>query len=119
MTRTVTLETIDHGPVTFDEPPWCVGHHGQHEIYRTDITHNSVRVKSGTTTETKGWLPMLTVHISWRPFRELVPVISLVLDAEGDFQAEDGRRISEGLVTAAMRIEAVAAEAIRLRDGIA
>jgi hypothetical protein len=112
---TITIDTIDHGPVEVDEPAWCIGHHWQRDIGRDDITHRSIRVKSGTDTETRDWLPMLTACISWAPFRELVPVISLVLDAEGDFVAEDGRRIAEGLRLAATRVEALAVEALRLR----
>ncbi|MFF7973851.1 DUF6907 domain-containing protein [Streptomyces sp. NPDC007905] len=119
--RRWTLDTIDHGPVEVECPPWCIGHGWQvgAGIGRNDITHRSVRVKAGTVTDADRWLPMLAACISWAPFRELVPVISLVLDAEGDYQAEDGRHIAEGLRVAACRIEALATEAIRLRGEIA
>lgn len=115
--RTVTLDTIDHGPVTFTCPAWCSGHGWQvgAGIGRNDITHNSVRVKAGTFTEADEWLPVLAAQVSWAPFREQVPVISLLLDVEGDFAAEDGRHIAEGLRVAASQIEALATEAIRLR----
>ncbi|MFJ3719051.1 DUF6907 domain-containing protein [Streptomyces sp. NPDC090057] len=118
--RRWALDTIDHGTVTVECPPWCIGHGWQvgAGIGRDDITHRSVRVKAGTVTDDDRWLPMLAAHISWAPFRELVPVISLVLDAEGDYQAEDGRHIAEGLRVAASRIEALATEAIRLRGEI-
>lgn len=118
--RTVVIDTVDHGRVELDEPAWCVGHGAElgRDVYRDDVTHNSVRVKAGAVTESLGWLPMLTAYVSWAPFRELVPVISLVLDAEGDVAAEDGRLVAEGLRLAASRIEALAAEAIRLRGEI-
>ncbi|MER6402983.1 hypothetical protein ABT269_05505 [Streptomyces viridosporus] len=118
--RTVTLDTLDSGPVTFDCPAWCIGHAWQEGaiVGRNDITHRSVRVKAGTVTETRDWLPMLTAWVSWAPFAELVPVISLVLDAEGDYQAEDGARIAEGLRLAASRIERIATEALRLRQDV-
>ncbi|MFF7854127.1 DUF6907 domain-containing protein [Streptomyces sp. NPDC007904] len=118
--RTVTVDTVDHGQVQLDEPVWCIGHGTEMgvEVHRDDITHNSVRVKAGAVTESKGWVPMLTAYISWAPFRELVPVISLVLDAEGDFPAEDGRNVAEGLRVAASRIEQIATEAIRLRGEV-
>lgn len=118
--RTVSLETVDHGLVELDEPAWCIGHGTEMGVplYRQDITHRSVRVKAGTVTESHDWLPMLTAYVSWAPYRELVPVISLVLDAEGDFPAEDGRHVAEGLRVAASRIEKIAAEAIRLRGEI-
>jgi len=38
-----------------------------------------------------------------------------VLDAEGDYPAEEGPRIAEGLRLAASRIEQLATEALRLR----
>ncbi|MFI1376877.1 DUF6907 domain-containing protein [Streptomyces longwoodensis] len=114
----VVLHTVDHGRVELDEPAWCIGHGAEmgREVHRDDITHNSVRVKAGAVTEADEWLPMLTAHVSWAPFRELVPVISLVLDVEGDYPAEDGRHIAEGLRLAATRIEQVATEALRLRS---
>ncbi|KMS81806.1 hypothetical protein ACH49_01355 [Streptomyces leeuwenhoekii] len=116
--RTVTLDTVDHGQVQLDEPAWCIGHGTEmgRPVYRDDITHNSVRVKAGAVTESQGWMPMLTAYVSWAPFREVVPVISLVLDAEGDFAAEDGRAVAEALRVAASRVEQIATEAIRLRD---
>ncbi|MEV6835522.1 hypothetical protein AB0N17_13560 [Streptomyces sp. NPDC051133] len=119
--RRWTLDTVDYGPVEVECPAWCVGHGSERdgETYRGDITHNSVRVKAGTALDDDEWVPVMTACISWAPFRELVPVISLVLEAEGDFAAEDGRHIAEGLRLAATRVEALAVEAIRLREGIA
>lgn len=113
--RRIVLDTIDHGRVEVEEPAWCIGHHWQRDIGRNDITHRSVRVKAGTATDADEWVPMLTAYISWAPFCELVPVISLVVDVEGDFAAEDGRHIAEGLRLAATRVEALATEALRLR----
>ncbi|MFF9215496.1 DUF6907 domain-containing protein [Streptomyces viridosporus] len=38
--RTVTLPTIDHGPVTLPEPSWCTGHaHHDPESTRADLAH--------------------------------------------------------------------------------
>ncbi|MQY32610.1 hypothetical protein SRB17_05640 [Streptomyces sp. RB17] len=111
------LQTMDHGRVEVECPSWCIGHGWQMGggIGRNDITHRSVRVKAGTATDADEWLPMLTACISWAPYTEQVPVISLVLDVEGDFPAEDGRHIAEGLRLAATRVEALATEALRLR----
>lgn len=36
--RTVTVNTVDHGPVTFTCPPWCVADHQDCEA-RADILH--------------------------------------------------------------------------------
>ncbi|MGW7343996.1 DUF6907 domain-containing protein [Streptomyces sp. NPDC054854] len=37
--RTVTVPTLDHGPVTMPEPAWCAGHTGQGPEYRADLHH--------------------------------------------------------------------------------
>ncbi|WP_406171193.1 DUF6907 domain-containing protein [Streptomyces sp. NBC_00996] len=36
--RTVTIRTVDHGPVTIPEPSWCAGRHPDGGA-RVDITH--------------------------------------------------------------------------------
>lgn len=37
---TVTLVTVDHGPVTMPEPTWCAGHADHRpETYRVDLDH--------------------------------------------------------------------------------
>ncbi|WP_369778054.1 hypothetical protein [Streptomyces sp. R33] len=37
--RTVTVPTLDHGPVTLPEPDWCAGHVGQPVEVRADLHH--------------------------------------------------------------------------------
>ncbi|WP_228979681.1 hypothetical protein [Streptomyces sp. DH12] len=37
--RTVTVQTLDHGPVTVAEPGWCTGHVDQPVENRTDLCH--------------------------------------------------------------------------------
>lgn len=37
--RTVTVQTLDHGPVTLPEPSWCAGHTDQKHGFRVDLTH--------------------------------------------------------------------------------
>lgn len=37
--RTVTVETLDHGPVTLPEPSWCTGHAAQPVELRADLCH--------------------------------------------------------------------------------
>ncbi|MFJ6846424.1 DUF6907 domain-containing protein [Streptomyces griseoluteus] len=115
MIRTITLDTIDHGPVTFEEPPWCIGHHWQRDIGRNDITHRSVRVKAAVDTESHGLLPVLNGWVSWAPFAELVPRVAVEVDVQGDFEAEDITQVVQGLQLAGARLEKLAAEAIRLR----
>ncbi|GHH38156.1 DUF6907 domain-containing protein [Streptomyces candidus] len=42
--RTVTIQTADHGGVTFPEPGWCLG---DHEVggYRADLSHTGREVQ--------------------------------------------------------------------------
>lgn len=120
MSRTIVIDTVDHGPVEIVEQPWCIGHAAELGglTSRDDITHNSVRVKAGADTDRHGWLPMMHARISWAPFRELVPIVSVVLDVENDFAAEDVPHVMQGLADAIRRLDQVATEAIRLRGEI-
>ncbi|MFI8303702.1 DUF6907 domain-containing protein [Streptomyces sp. NPDC085927] len=120
MVRTVTLDTLDSGPVSFDCPAWCIGHGWQEgaTVGRNDITHNSVRVKAAVDTESYGLMPVLTARISWAPFVELVPRVAVEVDLVGDFEAEEIAGVAGALRTAAARLENVAAEALRLRGDV-
>lgn len=120
MSRTIVLNTLDHGLVELDEPSWCVGHGLEmgRPVYRHDLTHNSVRVKAGAVTEAHGWVPMMNAQISWAPFVELVPVVTLELSVQHDFPAEDVAHVVQGLADCIKRLEQVAAEAVRLRGEV-
>jgi hypothetical protein len=118
--RTVTLDTIDFGPVTFDEPAWCIGHGWQlgQGIGRNDVTHNSVRVKASADTFSYGVQSLMRTWMSWAPFVELVPRVVVELDLSAEYEAEEVTHIAGVLRTAAVRLEKVAAEAIRLRGDV-
>ncbi|MER8008117.1 hypothetical protein [Streptomyces sp. NPDC094149] len=120
MSRLVTLDTIDHGPVTFDCPAWCIGHGWQvgAGIGRNDITHNSVRVKTVVNTEQHGLLPLLAGRVSWAPFAELFPLVDVEMYLQNSLPAEDITKVAQGLRSAAIRLERLAAEAIRLRGEV-
>jgi len=120
VSRLVTLNTMDHGPVTFDCPPWCIGHAWQPDgaIGRNDIAHNSVRVKAGVDTEGHGWLPLMAARISWAPFVELFPIVTVEMYVGHDFAAEDIGNFNRGLQLVQKRLEQLAAEAIRLRSDL-
>ncbi|MGW6979966.1 DUF6907 domain-containing protein [Streptomyces sp. NPDC054932] len=36
--RTVTVQTLDHGPITIPEPDWCLGHGGPPDVL-VDVHH--------------------------------------------------------------------------------
>lgn len=65
---TVTLDTLDHGRITIDEPVWCTGHDGEQIVQRVDVTHVGVTV----TGEYAG-VEFLPARISWAPFAQLQP----------------------------------------------
>ena len=118
--RTVTLDTLTHGPVTFTCPDWCVGHGWQMAatIGRDDITHNSVRVKAAADTYSHGYETVLRVWMSWAPFVELVPRVRVEVDLVGDYEAEEIGHLAGALRTAATRMEQVAAQAIAVRGDV-
>lgn len=65
---TVTLDTLDAGRITIDEPVWCTGHDGEQVVQRVDVTHVGVTV----TGEYAG-VEFLPACISWGPFAQLRP----------------------------------------------
>ena len=40
--RTVTVHTLDHGPVTLTCPAWCTGEHDESDVFRVDLAHDGV-----------------------------------------------------------------------------
>ncbi|MEV8036750.1 hypothetical protein [Streptomyces sp. NPDC086182] len=118
--RTITLDTIDRGPVVVPEPGWCRGHEGELPEYFADITHNTRIVRAAATTDRHGTVPLLQVHISHAPYRERFPephpVISVVLDCKQDFVAEDIAELIEGLRSVERILAYTSVEAKRLRE---
>ncbi|MGV9242635.1 DUF6907 domain-containing protein [Streptomyces sp. NPDC003710] len=121
MPRTATVRTLDHGEITIPEPAWCIGHHWQPKPARADITHNSVRVKATAMTAGHGLLEIFQAHVSHAPYAELQPephpIVTVQLDIELSFDAEDVPKVVQALHVAAMRLDRLADEALRLRGG--
>ncbi|MFM9656722.1 DUF6907 domain-containing protein [Streptomyces scabiei] len=64
--RTVTVHTVDHGPLTLPEPSWCAGAHEDGGA-RVDITH--VGTEHVLTLPTRrGPVVSLSVSLESRPF---------------------------------------------------
>ncbi|MFD8453906.1 DUF6907 domain-containing protein [Streptomyces coelicoflavus] len=118
--RTVVLETIDHGQVEVECPDWCIGHGWQvgAGIGRNDIVHKSVTVKAASDTYSYGYVSLLRVWMAWAPFVELVPRVSVEVDVQGDYEAEEIGHLAGALRTAANRMEAVAEHAIQIRGDV-
>jgi hypothetical protein len=116
----VTLQTLDAGEITIDEPRWCLGHHGEQVVHRADITHNGRRVTASAETE-RGTVDILDARISHAPYAELQPephpVISVTVDIEDTFTDEDARQVAHGLNVAGLRLARLVADAARLQRG--
>lgn len=69
MTTTRTVNTIDHGPVTFTEPFWCTGLHPDGD-YRADIAHQGEEIALVVETPCHGEVRMLSASLYRAPFSE-------------------------------------------------
>lgn len=116
---TVTLQTLDHGEVTIDEPVWCTGHDGEDVGYLADVTHNGAHTTAPIVTARYGPSNIMTAYISHAPHAvqqpEPHPVLSVELSEHGDLDVPDGRTLARGLRIAAARIERALDDLARLR----
>ncbi|WP_406199232.1 hypothetical protein OG331_22985 [Streptomyces sp. NBC_01017] len=90
---TVTLQTLDHGEITIDEPRWCTGHDGEQIVQRVDVTHVGRKVAAEVETDA-GAVEFLPACISWGPFAELRPEPYPLADVD-DFPAMDPAQLRE------------------------
>lgn len=114
LSRTVTVPTRDHGPVTVGEPDWCTGSEEEHQPggYRVDITHASPDHEFTTSTN-HGTVVVLRACFEQRPFTERppghVPFVNVEMD--GDWYphgSDDLRRLSGSLTAHADRLRELA-----------
>ncbi|MFG2837046.1 DUF6907 domain-containing protein [Streptomyces zaomyceticus] len=63
MNRTITLSTLDHGPVSLPEPGWCTGHANRVPGYRIDLTHTGAEHTFAFASDT-----LLVAMLSQDPF---------------------------------------------------
>ncbi|MGW1278035.1 DUF6907 domain-containing protein [Streptomyces tsukubensis] len=69
--RTVTVPTLDHGPLSLICPSWCAEPHDQAE-YRVDITHAGPDTPlTGDTS--RGTATILTAWLEQRPYTHRPP----------------------------------------------
>lgn len=113
---TVTLQTLDHGEITIEEPAWCVGHGGQLVGSRADITHDGRPTVAELETD---WGPVefLRAHITHAPFLELRPELQPTVSVE-DFPLMDPpqlRQLAAELALYADRLRSLAAELENVR----
>ncbi|MFF3377170.1 DUF6907 domain-containing protein [Streptomyces sp. NPDC002680] len=113
---TVTLQTLDCGEVTVDEPAWCLGHDGEQVVQRVDITHVGRTVAAEVETD-GGTIEFLPARIAWGPFAELRPEPYPLADVD-DFPAMGPGQLREFAAELALhagRLYALSNELDRLR----
>ncbi|MFJ2741855.1 DUF6907 domain-containing protein [Streptomyces sp. NPDC087440] len=96
---TVTVHTVDHGPVTIPEPAWCLGVH-EAEAYRVDIEHQGVEVVVKVATPCHGEVTALSMALVQRPFSSTERRVMAAVDLGGEWHEFDGAamvRLSEEL----------------------
>ncbi|MER6435448.1 hypothetical protein ABT275_03665 [Streptomyces sp. NPDC001185] len=117
---TVTLQTDDHGEIVLPEPAWCTGHDDDTIGTLADVTHNGRHVRAGSIGH-RGYVDFLDAFITHAPYLakrpEPYPVVSVNLDLNADLDPDGATRAAHGLRAAALRLERLAGEARRLRNG--
>jgi hypothetical protein len=112
---TVTLDTLDQGRITIDEPEWCTGHDGEQIVQRVDITHVGTTVAG----EFAG-VEFLPACIAWGPFGELRPEPYPLADVD-EFPGMDPaqlRQLAAEVGLHAGRLYSKANELDRIRRGM-
>lgn len=112
---TVTVETDDHGPVTFTEPAWCAGGH-VHGVSRADISHegpDAAAVVDG--------MPFLRANLTHAPYLAEEPEPHPVAYVEGveagSFDAAGLADLADSLVAFAVGPLHQLVERLQLLEG--
>ncbi|MFF4360845.1 DUF6907 domain-containing protein [Streptomyces sp. NPDC001604] len=107
---TVTLDTLDAGRITVDEPVWCTGHDGEQIVDRVDVTHVGVTV----TGEYAG-VEFLPARIAWAPFAVRQSEILVDVDEFPGMTPDELRELGAEVGLHAGRLYSKANELDRLR----
>lgn len=116
MNRTVTLHTLDHGPVTLPEPSWCLGHADHVLCDRVDLSHTGAEHRLAFGSD-----DLLVVMLGQDPYAK-VPErrgTGLYVEQTGwaaTLDHEGVRRLAATLTVHAMRLRQFADQLARLGD---
>lgn len=81
---TVTIQTVDHGPVVLPEPSWCAGGH-RDGVHRADIHHQGTEHAASIDVPGTGRVPFLTAFLSQYPFAEHASrAVTAAVEIEGE-----------------------------------
>lgn len=86
---TVTVQTLDHGPVTIPEPAWCLGDH-ETESYREDIEHQGEEVRATVPTACHGTVTAVAMSLVQRPFSPSERRTLAAVYVDGEWHEFDG-----------------------------
>lgn len=112
--RTVTVRTLDRGPVAVPEPPWCLGEHPQGE-HLTNLFHSGPETAL-TLPATRRPVTVLAACLEQRPFTGQTPPgrgTFATVEAAGDWHPMDPaglRSLAVRLEVHAVQLRALAAE---------
>lgn len=108
---TVTVPTVDHGPVTLGCPVWCIGH-ADTPKHRADLGHESADFLL-TVPVQGGHVTLMTALFEQRPFATRPPgtAVFLNLEIDGQFYPLDTVEVADvadALVTAVSDLRSLA-----------
>jgi hypothetical protein len=102
--RTITIPTLDHGPVTLPEPFWCAAEHLV-DGYRADIAHEGEEHPL-TVDAMDGQVQVATAFLYQRPFAErstTAVVVAVDFGAEAnEYDAQSLAGLADALVSYAV-----------------
>jgi hypothetical protein len=91
--NTITVNTVDYGPVELPEPHWCVDVHPDGE-YRADIVHYGEEIALVTDTTCHGQVQVLTAALYQGPFSERATRDVVAAVEFGDPEMGDGHSLN-------------------------
>lgn len=118
---TVTVQTLDHGPVTIPEPSWCRGVH-EAEAYRVDIEHQGADIVATVATACHGDVTALSMSLVQRPFSSTETRVMAAVQLDGEWHEFDGAalvRLSEQLARFVVLDMTVLAALVDRSNGVA
>lgn len=115
--RTVTVHTLDHGPVTVPEPTWCRGHDQGAPQYRADVTHTGPSL-SLTAPSRRGPVEWLHAVVDAAPYSARERDVAVVVELGGGsyrYDVEALRMLADDLTAQLQEIRAFADTLAALR----
>ncbi|MGW4541582.1 DUF6907 domain-containing protein [Streptomyces chartreusis] len=112
--RTVTVHTLDHGPVTLTCPAWCTGAHDD-DVHRVDVSHDGPEHVIAP-----GGREVLRALFTQAPFSSVDQAVGLyveVADLAGTRNPADVEQLADDLTAAADQLRALARELAALLAG--